>query len=116
MDEPSLVGEARSEVQGMTYRTDIPELRQAAEHARNLTVEKLMASLERDRLVRETYARGDVTLAALAKATGLSRQRIHMIVKEGEEMIATCPDCQHMEHGGRCPGFPNCGCSKEGEE
>lgn len=43
------------------------------------------ARVLRDQSVRQCYSAGNATLAELAKATGLSKQRIHVIVREGEE-------------------------------
>jgi hypothetical protein len=30
-------------------------------------------------------------------------------------MIATCENCQHLAHEGRCPGYPNCGCEMQAD-
>lgn len=34
----------------------------------------------------------------------------------GELALGECPECQHLPHVGRCPGFANCGCSRIPEE
>lgn len=36
----------------------------------------------------------------------------HAPLSEARTMLTTerCPDCGHLPHGGRCPGFANCGC------
>lgn len=43
-----------------------------------------LASKQRDQAIRWCYSAGNATLAQLAQATGLSKQRIHTIVREGE--------------------------------
>jgi hypothetical protein len=47
--------------------------------------EATLDRLRRDEAIRRVYLSGNATLAELAKATGLSKQRIHMIVKDGGE-------------------------------
>ena len=62
------------------------ELRRAQRAVSILGEEHYLARIRRDKLVRLLYAETDrPTLQQLATATGLSKQRIHTIVKEGEE-------------------------------
>jgi hypothetical protein len=64
--------------------TTLEDVRRHATHASLIRFEARSRRDNRDESIRQCYAEGNATLAQLAQATGLSKQRIHMIVKDGE--------------------------------
>jgi hypothetical protein len=68
---------------GSLYSLDI--VRNDAVDVRYAENEVKRMKAQRDRSVRFCYSAGNATLAELARATGLSKQRIHVIVREGAE-------------------------------
>ena len=63
--------------------TTIDDVRNLADKGRKHRAALGMWAYHRDQAMRELYDAGGVTLAELAKASGLSKQRVHMIVNGG---------------------------------
>lgn len=65
--------------------TTLGDARRLARVSEQATWDLAAAAYQRNQAIRECYLFGNATLQQLATATGLSKQRIHMIVKDGEE-------------------------------